>query len=87
MNQPVFKCVLTGVFVFGAVGLITSILLITNTPSYPSIPISTKAARLMTEHMQLHHKIDKKIDSQEDMIKTIVRILKNMLPVKEGKSE
>ena len=69
----------------GGLVLVSSILFISNTPSYPSIPASTEAVRLMTEHMKMHDMIDRNMNSQHSMISRIITILENILKVKERK--
>ena len=77
-----------GAMSVSAAVLITGLLLISNgTASYSRPTISEAANRLMAEHMQLHHRIDKNMTAQEDMIGRIISILENIMKVKERKSK
>ena len=59
MNQHIFS----GLIVLGGVALLAAVLIISIPASYPSVPDYSRAVSLMTEHMQLHHKIDRTIDT------------------------
>ena len=71
----------------GSLVLVSSILFITNTPSYPSIQASTEATRLMTEHMKMHDTIDQNMYKQQSMIGRIISLLEKIMAVKERKSK
>jgi len=87
MKVTIFKGVMFGLSIGLGTIIVTAILLISNTPSYPNISPSSTAIRLMTEHMQLHEMIDKNMDSHQDMISRIINVLEKIMKVKEKESK
>ncbi|KKK82906.1 hypothetical protein LCGC14_2798720 [marine sediment metagenome] len=82
-----FRILMTGSTVLGGIGLLTAVLVITNTPSYPSLPPSTEAIDLMTQHLKLHHQIDTNMAAQHDMISRIVDVLDKIMMLRERKAK